>query len=321
MGNTQQSQHKEKNLERKRSVPVFGATNSPRYLKKYSYTSEYGSEDITCTSMNSSKDDTEIIWSSSKLTTERLLVRICDMNPAVVANTRSILLLNNLLDQLPSALFVFKNLGVVDVEKNFISSLPNGLAQELPKLEFLRVSSNLLASFEPITDMGSNLRHLDLSKNSISAIPVSIKRLTGLKTLIVSRNKIRELPLELFDVDTLESLNVSYNDIAVVERGIGKLKNLRSLHLNSNPVSFIGPDIKNLKELAVLKLGDTSLPDELKRNCVSDRLECQVSTSWVCLFSTSQYVCLDAFIRDRRLLWSNEGSSSCSLCYLGLQTI
>ena len=59
----------------------------------------------------------------------------------------------------------------------------------------------------------SKLEILDVSKNSIVAIPEGIKRLTSLKFLAVAKNQITRLPLALGDMPSLTKLKFDDNPL------------------------------------------------------------------------------------------------------------
>ncbi|KAL8119088.1 receptor-like protein EIX2 [Apium graveolens] len=106
------------------------------------------------------------------------------------------------------------------------------------------------------------LNYLDLSNNVLAAIPEFIGSLTKLVHLDFSDTWIEgSIPYQIGNLSNLQYLNLSYNSFyGPIPKCIGSLKRLRYLDLSNNYFSgVIPPELGNLSELQHLDLGYTFL--------------------------------------------------------------
>lgn len=105
------------------------------------------------------------------------------------------------------------------------------------------------------TPESSNKNSLDLSNKSLTAVPVYVFDLTGLKELNISKNRIGgAIQAEIRKLEKLEVLNASNNVMTGVPAEIGQLKNLRILNLSNNKLTGLPNELGNLNNLQVLDL-------------------------------------------------------------------
>ncbi|KAI8906408.1 hypothetical protein EDD86DRAFT_60596 [Gorgonomyces haynaldii] len=145
------------------------------------------------------------------------------------------------------------------VSGNAITSLSFDV--ELPCLEYLDASSNLIERVEPgdVRTM-QQLRHLDLSNNAITYVPQSIGKLRLLRYLDLSLNMIETIPEQVGELIHLQFLDLSCNRIKRLVGVLEMLIHLERLFLQSNPLEEVD-GISDLIALQVLDISDTLLSD------------------------------------------------------------
>ena len=109
------------------------------------------------------------------------------------------------------------------------------------------------------------LRSLDLSLTSISALPDSIGQLTELQSLGLRFTNISALPDSIGQLAKLRSLDLSHTSISALPDSIGQLAKLRSLDLGYTKISaldFIG-QLAALQSLDLSGTNISALPDSI----------------------------------------------------------
>ncbi|XP_025079913.1 leucine-rich repeat and calponin homology domain-containing protein 2-like isoform X15 [Pomacea canaliculata] len=113
-------------------------------------------------------------------------------------------------------------------------------------MESLNCYYNVIKSIpEAITQL-QLLTHLNLSRNQLAVLPVSLCVLSSLEVLCASNNKLVSLPEEIGKLDRLMDLDVSCNEISHLPPQIGDLSSLRSLNLRRNLLVELPLDICKL---------------------------------------------------------------------------
>ena len=69
----------------------------------------------------------------------------------------------------------------------------------------------------------SNIKHLDLSHNSLTKLPLDITKFTNLETLNLSDNSITKVPSELEKLPYLKELNMTIS--LIYQKELRILKN------------------------------------------------------------------------------------------------
>ncbi|KAJ4378133.1 hypothetical protein N0V83_000966 [Neocucurbitaria cava] len=154
---------------------------------------------------------------------------------AFANEARQVHLQQNVLNAIPAVLFHLTHLAVLDLSKNSIEiALTTPL--ELPKLRELRLVSNKIKSFEPLTShlTAPSLQILDISQNRLSgALPTLHSSFPMLLTLLASDNSISDVSAE--SLTGLRVVNLSNNDIERLEPRIGLLQGtLTALEVGGN---------------------------------------------------------------------------------------
>jgi Leucine-rich repeat (LRR) protein len=155
---------------------------------------------------------------------------------------QSIIISNKNIRLLLPEITRFKNLKILNLDGNQISTLP----KELFELE--------------------QLEELDLSSNKLNVLPPDIGKLKNLKKLSIRNMKLTHLPDELTDLSNLTKLDVGGNELISLPETIGKLKKLEIFGASDNqikrlPESFC--ELKNLREFVMIRTELEKLPENI----------------------------------------------------------
>ena len=158
-------------------------------------------------------------------------------------------------------------LRALDLNRNFLETVPEGLFEDLRAVEELYLSGNFIDELPEGTFDGqtANLSVLDLSANGLETLPEGVLRnLAGLVSLSLSGNGLSDLPAGLFDdLVELEELDLSANSIDELPDGVfGGLGNLQRLSLAGNDLKSLPEDVfADLGSLGELDLSGNELKD------------------------------------------------------------
>ena len=182
-------------------------------------------------------------------------------------------------------------LRALDLNRNFLETVPDGLFQDLRAVEELYLSGNFMDELPDGTFAGqtANLSVLDLSANRLERLSDGVLgNLDALVSLSLTGNGLSDLPAGLFDgLASLEVLDLSANSINELPDGVfARNLDLSGLDLSINEISELpegvfgglgdlqrlslaGNDLKNLPEdvfadlvsLAELDLSGNKLKD------------------------------------------------------------
>jgi Leucine-rich repeat (LRR) protein len=115
----------------------------------------------------------------------------------------------NGLKEIPTEVFLFKNLKELDLTSNKIHRIPTEIGK-LQKLEILR-----------------------LGRNQIDVVGKEIGNLPSLKYLDLGKNQIQVLPFEIGNLSNLEFLQIWGNEITLLPNSIDKLTKLKYLDMRA----------------------------------------------------------------------------------------
>ncbi|GEM_PF-1331332 len=107
---------------------------------------------------------------------------------------------------------------------------------------------------------------LDLSKQNLTSLPLSVCQMGHLQSLNLSHNQLTELPPEIGQLVNLVELNLNDNQLTELPPEIGQLVNLVELNLSHNQLTALPPKLGQLKGVVKLNLDHnslTTLPREL----------------------------------------------------------
>ncbi|XP_035176852.1 leucine-rich repeat serine/threonine-protein kinase 2 [Oxyura jamaicensis] len=182
----------------------------------------------------------------------------------VAENLEQLLLEGNKISCICSPIRL-KELKILNISKNSISSLAENVFMGCTKLELFNARMNAL---EIMPDLSSSVTTLKLSQNNFINVPETILLLPHLRSVDLSQNKIISLPgpvhwkslnlrellfnhnqIGILDLSEkacawsrLEKLHLSHNKLKEIPPQIGFLENLTSLDVSYNPDLRFFPD-------------------------------------------------------------------------------
>jgi Leucine-rich repeat (LRR) protein len=181
---------------------------------------------------------------------------------------RSLDLSSNLIVHLNNInLSHFKSLKSLNLSKNKLTNTGDVLTQ-LNVLQNLDLSQNSLIALPPLP---SKLQKLNVSYNSIAVVECSIK-LPKLKEFDLSHNEIVGIASSVFkdcSLNKLERLNLSDNRMETIESTIGNLLKLVHLDVTNNSLSILPSELGLCTSLQTVLAGNNHLktvPTELLEN-------------------------------------------------------
>ena len=193
--------------------------------------------------------------------------------PESLAGLRKLTYLNlgsNRLTRIPQALRNCWQLNSLDLSNNFLregETFPREWAgicslflqgcrmgkisesiAELTSLVALVLKNNGLTTLPDMKSM-VNLVSLDISKNSLTEIPVNIRKLKNLRRLDVESCQLNQLPDWLGELQHLGTLYVDNNHISELPKSMGTLSELFHLKIHDNKIVEIPKCVAMLPEL------------------------------------------------------------------------
>ncbi|PSG88516.1 leucine-rich repeat domain-containing protein [Aurantibacter aestuarii] len=176
--------------------------------------------------------------------------------PESIGNLSELEILNlewNKLANLPKNLNGLNKLKSIYLNGNRFKIIPQNI-QEITNLEILKLRDNLLGeteeSLESIKYIYNlkKLKILDISKNSISVLPLGIENMSSLIELNISNNLISHLPEDLGNLQNLTVLNIENTYIKTFPESLQNLVSLRKLIVSESKKKSLKDDIKLIKK-------------------------------------------------------------------------
>ncbi|KAH3767266.1 Leucine rich repeat protein [Pelomyxa schiedti] len=141
---------------------------------------------------------------------------------------------------------------------NFIYGSWEFLLSETPPITYITFESSSIFTIPDNFVYSPNVRTLDLSRNFLHDVPVTICNLINLQSLQLWVNPLTRLPIELAALTSLQDLNVSSTHLPVYPRELC-LPSLRTLILGDNTLTTLPDEISNMTSLTELNVGLNSL--------------------------------------------------------------
>ncbi|XP_045768574.1 leucine-rich repeat-containing protein 40-like [Maniola jurtina] len=146
---------------------------------------------------------------------------------------------------------------IVDISKNKLTAVPQGVQHLRETLTQLLLSSNSIDSVPPEIALCKHLQYVDLGKNNLADLPIEMGDLKNLRELAISNNKFTKIPRCVYELDNLEILLAAENQISeinVSSDALAKLKKLAVLDLTNNSIVTVPPELGNFTHLRSLEL-------------------------------------------------------------------
>ncbi|NWZ21101.1 LRRK2 kinase, partial [Asarcornis scutulata] len=186
----------------------------------------------------------------------------------VAENLEQLLLEGNKISCICSPICL-KELKILNISKNSISSLAENVFMGCTKLELFNARMNAL---EIMPDLSSSITTLKLSQNNFINVPETILLLPHLRSVDLSQNKIISLPGPVhWKSLNLRELLFNHNQIGILDLSEKACawSRLEKLHLSNNKLKEIPPQIGFLENLTSLDVSYNPdlrfFPDEMGR--------------------------------------------------------
>ncbi|XP_003700527.2 leucine-rich repeat-containing protein 40 isoform X1 [Megachile rotundata] len=189
---------------------------------------------------------------------------VIDSKIECLSELTTLLLHDNLLENLPPEIGNLKKLEVLNLSNNKLKQLPH-LFYQLNELRELCLKNNKLNKLSPAIGDLIMLTHLDLSNNNLSELPIGMGYLVRLKSLDLSHNLLTELPPDLTNIRALQKLDASCNQLEVLPP-MGDLRKVETVMLQTNKLTTF-PDMSGCTLLRILHLADNNIT-EIDMSCL-----------------------------------------------------
>lgn len=169
----------------------------------------------------------------------------------------------NQLAQIPDALFQLTGLSYLDVSTNKINHLPAELFS-MGNLQTLNAGFNEIQSITPMSTT-SSLQTVNLIKNKLSQVPVTLLQLDNLLSLNLSHNELATLPEITASNASLQILRINDNAITTLPLSLFNDLPLKELQTSGNEISSLPEGIVN-SSIENLSLADNQfvqIPNQL----------------------------------------------------------
>ncbi|XP_078346174.1 uncharacterized protein LOC144631589 isoform X1 [Oculina patagonica] len=227
------------------------ATTDPSFLK-----TDCSENNYWLVPVGVSEESTHVNFADNKI------VGISRKYMTVIKKVKILDLARNNIDYLPNGVFSdLMHLEVLDLSGNQIGSIKGGVFNGLPKLSTLYLGENRISKLESSSFHGMpGLQHLWLSTNRIWDLPHNIFHgLIHLKALGLSVNKLTKLNAHLLkDAKSLEFIFLQNNEIkAIPDYFFQNATSLRYVFLNDNNLTKIGSKgFRGASKLDILTLSN-----------------------------------------------------------------
>lgn len=178
--------------------------------------------------------------------------------------TRSLTLCGKALTEIPEQVFldaVEADISIVDLSKNKLRSLPEGLTNLSSKISELNMNGNFLNEVQPFVSQFDHIKYLNLSCNQLINLPDEVGLLITLREINIANNKFIEFPKSIYNLVHLEIIIACDNKIESIdatEEGLAALKRLATLDLSNNNISQVPPILGNMTQIINLSLHGNS---------------------------------------------------------------
>lgn len=174
--------------------------------------------------------------------------------------TRSLTLCGKSLAEVPEQVFVDAKdaeITVVDLSKNKLKQLPEGITSLSSTISELNLSANLLTEVQPFVSQFEHIKYLNLSCNQLQSLPDEVGLMITMREINIANNRFTTFPPcihELIHLEIILACDNKIEEIDATENGIGALKRLATLDLSNNNLKSVPPILGNMTQLTTLLL-------------------------------------------------------------------
>lgn len=161
-------------------------------------------------------------------------------------------------EHIPVVVFDLENLSILDLKHTKINNLPEN---NLQNLQDLHLDYNYFDSFTDsnFTKMSTTLKCLTVSHNLLKTIPNEINELKNLEVLDLSFNSIEALPNE-FKINNIKELYLNNNNLHHLNDSLSQFKySLTKLDLERNHLMDLHESLFQMNNLIYLNLSYNNL--------------------------------------------------------------
>ena len=221
----------------------------------------------------------DVLLNLQSLSFSNNLLESLPHNIGNLVNLTELNALKNRLRYLPESLCVLKKLERLDLCNNKLQSLPDHFGALSSLRGVLTIEVNELSSVpESIGDL--RVESLRLSRNILTKMPTSLKRLTTLTSLAINGNKLEQFPNEVCDLPKIRHISLCRNRLSHIPDNIGDCQYLQNLWLDWNNIAIVPDSIANCKHLQYIKLEGNPMRqptfDVISQGTMAIRRFCQV---------------------------------------------
>lgn len=178
--------------------------------------------------------------------------------------TRSLTLCGKNLAEVPDDVFIdAKNadISIVDLSKNKLKQLPEGLTCLGSMISELNMNANLMAEIQPFVSQFDHIKYLNLSCNHLQSLPDEVGLMITLREINIANNRFQAFPKCIYDLIHLEIILACDNKIEEIdasENGLARLNRLATLDLSNNNLKSVPPILGNMTQITTLLLHGNS---------------------------------------------------------------
>lgn len=174
--------------------------------------------------------------------------------------TRSLTLCGKSLTEIPDQVFIDAKdaeITVVDLSKNRLKQLPEGLTSLSSMICELNLNANLLTEIQPFVAQFDHIKYLNLSCNHLDSLPDEVGLMITMREINIANNRFTAFPAcinELIHLEIILACDNKIEEIDAEETGLGALKRLSTLDLSNNNLKSVPPVLGNMTQLTTLLL-------------------------------------------------------------------
>uniref|UniRef100_A0A2N9J2N5 Ubiquitin-like domain-containing protein n=1 Tax=Fagus sylvatica TaxID=28930 RepID=A0A2N9J2N5_FAGSY len=183
-------------------------------------------------------------------------------------SARVLVLMNNNIREVPAQLGFLSSLQKLFLNANalFDESISWEALVSLKNLKVLSLDQNYLTTLPSALGTVTSLRELHVANNRLTSLPIEIGLLTQLQVLGVNNNRISIIPACVGDCNSLIEVNLSSNLLSELPETFGNLRDLKVLHISNNGLKSLPSTLfKMCLQLSTLDLDNTEITMDLLR--------------------------------------------------------